>query len=49
MQRRDRQSCGAIRVNEAAQMARITRRELSIRRANRASWKIWTLADIRAA
>ncbi len=30
MQRRDRQSCGAIRANEAARMARIARRELSV-------------------
>ncbi len=30
MQRRDRQSCGVIRANEAARMARITRRELSV-------------------
>ncbi len=33
MQRRESQSCGAIRANGE----------------NRASWKIWTLADIRAA
>ncbi len=47
-----RQSCGAIRANEAARMAQITRRELSVWRAIRAnsvSWKIWTLADIRVA
>ncbi len=43
MQRRDRKSCGAIRVNEAARMAWITRRELSVWRA---SWKIRTLANI---
>ncbi len=30
MQRHDRQSCGAIRANEAARMARITQRELSV-------------------
>ncbi len=30
MQRRDRQSCGAIRVNEAAQMARFPQCELSV-------------------
>ncbi len=49
MQRCDRQSCGAIRENEAA---RITRHKSSVWRAiraNRASWKIWTLADIRVA
>ncbi len=34
MQRRDRQSCGAIRANEAVQ---ITRRELSVWRAIRTS------------
>ncbi len=40
------------RAIEAAQIAWITRRELSVWRAihaNCASWKIWTLADIRAA
>ncbi len=50
MQRHDRQSCGAIRANEAARMARILRimrRQFSVWRAIRASWKIWTLADIR--
>ncbi len=30
MQRRDRQSCGAIGTNEAAWMARIMQRELSV-------------------
>ncbi len=30
MQRSDRQSCGAIRANEAAQMKRITQRKLSV-------------------
>ncbi len=33
-QRRDRQSCSAIRANEAARMAQITQRELSI-------WGVW--------
>ncbi len=51
MQRRDIKSCGTIHVNEAAQMARITQRELSVWgvwRAIHKSWKIGTLADIRA-
>ncbi len=30
MQRRDRQSCGTIRANEAVRIVRITRRELSV-------------------
>ncbi len=52
MQRRDRQSCGAIRAKEAVRMTRfvqITWRELSVWgvwRAFRAIRKIGTLADI---
>ncbi len=41
MQRRDR--------NPAELIVRITRRELSVWGVWRASWKIWALADIRAA
>ncbi len=44
--------CKDAKDNPTVRIARITRRELSVWRAirvNSASWKIWILADIRAA
>ncbi len=41
--------CKDVNRHPAARFARMTRREFSVLGVCRASWKIWTLADIRAA